>query len=53
MTASATDARDAALPARPARLLSGIDTVCELLVARAGSKLSRARIGRDSGSGSS
>jgi hypothetical protein len=34
MTASATDARDAAPPARPARLLSGVDTVCELLVAR-------------------
>ena len=35
MTASATDARDAAGAPRPApRLLSGVDTVCELLVAR-------------------
>ena len=34
MTASTTDARDAAPPARPAMLLSGVDTVCELLVAR-------------------
>ena len=34
MTASATDARDATPGARPVRLLSGVDTVCELLVAR-------------------
>ena len=35
MTASATDARDAAGAPRPVpRLLSGVDTVCELLVAR-------------------
>ncbi len=34
MTGSATDARDAAAQAGPARLLSGVDTICELLVAR-------------------
>ena len=44
MTASATDARDATPESRPARLLSGVDTVCELLVAR---RALDARDGRD------